>query len=455
MSEKDTLDVFGMDDAEFAKLSAADLEAASAASGTSDDLTPADDTTTTDDDEPVAKTAAELAAEKEGEDDASGDDPSPSGSDPDPADDAAKKAAEDKDKDEDNPLDKPDGEEGDSPKPKSKADEPKPADKAVPAKPAEVDPKATPKAEAEPKKVDAAPAPSSKDQSPEQLASFFDKVMAPLKANGREITLRTPEEAIRLMQMGAGYGKKLQDLQPSLKSLRMLEKNNLLDENKLSFLIDLNNKNPAAIKKLIKDSGIDPLDINLEDNADYKPTNHSVTDNEVAFQDTLKEVAAAPGGKETIRHINTDWDKESKDLLWNDPQIMTIIQAQRETGVYGVITAEIDRQKMLGDIPANTPFLKAYKIAGDALVKAQGIPTNGSEPKDDPKPKPSTTPAQEKLDQAAAKVLGTRTAAPKSAAANNDKARAAASPKASAKPAKVVVNPLDMADDDFLREFKL
>ena len=51
------------------------------------------------------------------------------------------------------------------------------------------------------------------------------------------------------MQMGAGYGRKLQDMQPHLKTLRMLEKNNLLDEGKLSYLIDLDQKNPDAIKK--------------------------------------------------------------------------------------------------------------------------------------------------------------------------------------------------------------
>src|SRR5690606_14448580 len=106
---------------------------------------------------------------------------------------------------------------------------------------------------------------------------------------------KTPEEAIRVMQLGAGYGRKLQDMQAHMKTLRMLEKNNLLDESKLSFLIDLEQKNPEAIKKLNKDSGIDPLDLNMDDNANYRPTNHSVSDTEVAFNEALKDVAAQPG----------------------------------------------------------------------------------------------------------------------------------------------------------------
>lgn len=297
------------------------------------------------------------------------------------------------------------------------------------------------------------PAPSSKDMSQEQLAGFYDQVMKPFKANGRDITLRTPEEAIRLMQMGAGYGRKLQDMQPHLKTLRMLEKNNLLDEGKLSYLIDLDQKNPEAIKKLIKDAGIDPLDLNIEDNASYRPTNHSVSDTEVAFAETLKDVSALPGGKETIQLINSTWDKTSKEALWAQPEILTIIQSQRENGVFDQITAEIDRKKMLGEIAPNVPFLEAYKIAGDAMVAAKALVIPGSETAPAPKPANPTPAAQPKVDPNAGRVLGTRTAAPKSGATANDKAKAAASPQSSSRKAKETVNPLDMADDEFLKQF--
>lgn len=291
---------------------------------------------------------------------------------------------------------------------------------------------------------------SSKDMKPEELAGFYDQVMKPFKANGREIQLRTPEEAIRLMQMGAGYGRKLQDMQPHLKTLRMLEKNNLLDQNKLGFLIDLNSKNPEAIKKLIKDSGIDPLDLNMDDNANYRPTDHSVSDNEVAFAEALKDVSSQPGGRETIQHINSTWDQKSKEFLWGNPEVLAVIQDQRTNGIYDAITAEIDRKKMLGEIAPNVPFLEAYKIAGDALVASKSLTQPGSQPATQPS---NSAPAQ-KADQQAGRVLGTRTAAPKSSATNSDKAKAASSPTNSSRKAKETINPLDMADDDFLKQFE-
>ena len=310
----------------------------------------------------------------------------------------------------------------------------------------------TPDPKLDPKDVkDAAPVVRfSKDMKPEELASFYDQVMKPFKANGREIQLRTPEEAIRLMQMGAGYGRKLQDMQPHLKTLRMLEKNNLLDQKKLGFLIDINSKNPEAIKKLIKDSGIDPLDLNMDDNANYRPTDHSVSDNEVAFAEALKDVSSQPGGRDTIQHINSTWDQQSKEFLWGNPEVLAVIQDQRANGIYDTIAAEIDRKKMLGEIAPTVPFLEAYKIAGDALVATKSLTQPGSEPA----PQSSKPAPAPKADQQAGRVLGTRTAAPKSSATNSDKAKAASSPTNSSRKAKETVNPLDMADDDFLKQFE-
>ena len=94
--------------------------------------------------------------------------------------------------------------------------------------------------------------------------AFYKKVMAPFKANGKMITLRSPEEAIQLMQQGANFTKKMQAIAPHRKLLIMLENNGLLDESKINYLIDLDKKNPEAIKKLVKDAGIDPKDIDTQ-----------------------------------------------------------------------------------------------------------------------------------------------------------------------------------------------
>jgi hypothetical protein len=246
------------------------------------------------------------------------------------------------------------------------------------------------------------------------------------------------------MQMGANYTRKLQELQPTRKIVTMLSNNGLLDEGKLSFLIDLDKKDPEAIKKLIKDAGMDVLDIDTSVDPAYKPGGHAVTDTEVNFRTATEELVSLEGGRETISEIHDKWDEPSKEALWEDPSVLAVIHEQRGNGVYAAITAEVDRQKILGNIPPNTPFLEAYTTIGDAMV-AQANKQAGQGGDD----KPGAT---EELTDTGPQPIATRAAAVKPALANDDKAKAASPTRSTPKKAGVVKNPLAESDDDFLKQ---
>ena len=279
-----------------------------------------------------------------------------------------------------------------------------------------------------------------KDTPPDYKA-FYEKVMAPLKANGKTIEIKTPEEAIQLQQMGANYTQKMQAIAPHRKILLMLENNGLLDEGKLSFLIDVEKKNPEAIKKLIKDAGIDPLDIDLDDPQakPYLEGNHRVTDEEAGFRTVLDELSSNPEGKATLQAI-TLWDQASKEVLWKQPDVMQLIHQQRESGIYDRINTELERQRALGQIPPTVPFLHAYKAIGDQLAAVGGF--------DD-----LVKPAPNSQQQTETKTpVATTVAKPKSAVKNGDKANAASSTRSNPREAKTVINPLALSDDDFMKE---
>lgn len=258
--------------------------------------------------------------------------------------------------------------------------------------------------------------------------AFYKKVMAPFKANGKMITLRSPEEAIQLMQQGANFTKKMQAIAPHRKLLIMLENNGLLDESKINYLIDLDKKNPEAIKKLVKDAGIDPIDIDTQAENKYQPSNYRVSDDEANFINILDDLKQNQEGLETLRVINA-WDATSKEAIFKDPSIMQTIHTQRENGVFQKISEEIERQKILGNINVNVPFLVAYKQVGDLLVKQN----------------------QGKLQR---QPLDVRKAVPKSPVTNSDKVKAAAPTRSNKNKVEKFINPLSMSDDDFLKQFE-
>lgn len=297
------------------------------------------------------------------------------------------------------------------------------------------------KPEGEQKKAEAAePVASATD-----FEAFYKQIMTPFKANGRTVELKSPEEAIQLMQMGANYTKKMQELVPHRKVLTMLQNNGLLDEDKLSFLIDIERKDPEAIKKLINDAGLDPMEIDTSTEPAYQEGNHRVSDEEVAFHTTLDEMKSTPERLETLKAINDEWDQASKEALWSNPGIMGIIHQQRSNGIYDRINAEVNRRRVLGSVPANVPFLQAYKVVGDELTAANAFADLVP-----PAPKQVAVPPGSN-----GQVVTTRVAAPKAAVANNDRAAAASTSRQTAPKAKApAANPLAMSDDEFLKQFE-
>lgn len=302
-------------------------------------------------------------------------------------------------------------------------------------------------AKEEPKKEGEEPAKveEPKAETPPDYEAFYKQIIAPIKANGKTIDIKSAEDAIRLMQMGAGFGRKMQDIQPHLKTLRFLEQNNLLnvDQAELAFLVDLRNKNPDAIKKLIKDAGIDPLDINNEEPVNYRTNIPAVTDQQVVFREALDNIALQDKGIETIAEVNKNWDPQSHQALMNDPALIGVIHEHRQIGIYDRIVSEMDRQKALGTIPHSTPFIAAYKQVGDHLRDTNGFADLIEKAR----------PAQVTTEQPKPQLLDTRVAAPKPSVSNNAQAKAAATTKTTPKKAAPLVNPLAMSDEDFEKQY--
>ena len=193
----------------------------------------------------------------------------------------------------------------------------------------------------------------------------YEALLSPFKANGKDIKVDTVEDARSLMQMGANYNKKMAALKPNLKVVKMLDNHGLLDEGKLSYLIDLSKKDPEAIKKLVKDSGLDPLDIDT-DNIAYKPNTYNVSDNEVALDGILDDIRDTSTFNTTIDIIGNKWDETSKDIIAKDPNIIKVINEHVGSGIFKKVSEVVERERILGRL-SGLSDIEAYKQVGDAI----------------------------------------------------------------------------------------
>ena len=198
--------------------------------------------------------------------------------------------------------------------------------------------------------------------------SQYKKIVGtPFKANGKEITVDSAEDAIKLMQMGANYHKQMQQLKPAKRIIAMLEQAGMLDENKLNHAIDIMSGNSAAIHKLIQERNVDVSDLYSDSEVDYTPNQHQVTDERIELDTLFNELNSTSHGQRVLQEVAGTWDEKSRYTIGQTPEILRLLSNQIENGIYDVIVAEVDKQRMLGNIPANAPMLQAYEQVGKYL----------------------------------------------------------------------------------------
>jgi len=272
-------------------------------------------------------------------------------------------------------------------------------------------------------------------QEPVNYEQAYNQLMGEFVANGKKFKPSSVEEAVSLMQMGSNYTKKMQEIAPSLKLVKLLKENNINDINEIGFLIDLKNHKKDAVEKLLLDSKIDPLDLDSKRGSQYKTNVPQVDDSKQALQDVIDEVVEfSTNGLQAVQTINQTWDDQSKNELIKEPLLVKLIDAQMQNGIYHAIASEIERRQILGKLPRNIPFLQAYQAIGDEFNKAG---------KFDSLVKPVNN---------AAKILDTRAGKPQQ---RDDSAakRAAASPTGQVK-TKQNFDPLKMSDEELMKFIK-
>ena len=277
----------------------------------------------------------------------------------------------------------------------------------------------------------------TKEDTPEttefDYESAYKRVSEPFKANGTDMQVKDPQDIVRLMQMGANYQKKMAQLKPNLKLIKMLEKNELLDEAKLHNLIDLSKKDPKAIAKLIEESDIDPLDIDKDVPTDYQPTNYSVTDKEYHLDQILDEIKDTETFSKTINVLTKEWDAKSKSTITDYPEIIGIINTHMGNGVYEKVNAVLQQEKSLGKLNGISD-VEAYREIAEHLHKNGDLQNAGDK-------KVESSNVSSKTDE--------------KAEADRDKKRKAAAPvkQTTTKKAPTDDNFLGLSDEEFMKKY--
>lgn len=259
---------------------------------------------------------------------------------------------------------------------------------------------------------------------PDYKAVYERLFGAPIRAAGQDIKLNNVDEAVTLIQKGVGFHSKMNKIHGDLKYVEMLRNNGLLDEAKLGLLIDAQANKPGAIKKLLDSVKVDPLELDSAEASTYAPSDHRVTDEQMAFQSVVNDLSTTDAGRKVLTDAQA-WDQGAKAEIYRTPAVLQLLTEQKEMGRYDLIVAELNRAKVLGQMPPGESFIQSYTRVGQQMMQAGAF---------GPPPTPTPTPVAQKTVQP-------------TPPANSKQAAAAAPTRASAPGAKPQANLDEMSDD--------
>lgn len=287
----------------------------------------------------------------------------------------------------------------------------------------------------------------TKDLTSEDYEKAYKDLLKPLWARGHNFTPRNIEEVKTLMSQGVDYLYKTQQLAKSRKQVELLQRENISDAD-LTFLIDLKKGDPEAVKKFFADNKLNPYDIDTSEEVKYQPKTQMVDDATLALRDSVNNLMAKPDGRDCYNELVNTLDTESQNYFLKEPQLLDTFYQHQHTivgnnkSLYTIIKEEIDHAKALGQLPQNMTFLDAYRTVGDNLLRVNQAVNQ---------------PSYNQVNQVrstTAPEIHQRLGSVQNRANTNEKLRSAGvSPKTKATRSKQVIDPFDMPDDEFLKQF--
>lgn len=271
------------------------------------------------------------------------------------------------------------------------------------------------------------------ENAPDYKALYEQIVGKPFKANGRDLTIKSAEEAVKLMQMGANYHEKMAALKPVRRVAQMLQQANVMDEQTIGFLLDLHNKKPEAIAKLVKDSGIDLYEFDVAQAENYQTSYQAPTEAQMQLNDTIETLVTQPGFTEMFNGIAQSWDDSSQKFITENPAILGVLQEMNARGEYQQIMDEVSRRRLFQPELAAQPMLQLFRDTEVRLREAGLL-------------KATATPEQiQQVQQAQAPAVATTTQLKQGTASQTAQARrAAAAPRQAPQTSQRKLTPEDI-----------
>ena len=154
-----------------------------------------------------------------------------------------------------------------------------------------------------------------------------------------------------------------------------------LSDKDLYLLVEARKGNKQAIAKLLKETNIDPYDLDLEDESidEYKPKEYKVDPKIMEVKSIIDDAKKDEHVFKTFDYIlNKEFGEKDRATAFEDPELLGFIKDTVRDGIFDKIAPNYTKRKIMGENPISA-YINAFKdytsevdkLASKTVSKAQ------------------------------------------------------------------------------------
>lgn len=199
------------------------------------------------------------------------------------------------------------------------------------------------------------------------------------KANGQEYEF-TDKEIVdqfpRVFGQAMDYTKKLQAIKPWRKTIDAIEQAKLGHDD-INLMIDALSGNKDAMVQILKRTGVDALDLDLE-NSNYVPQDYGRDETVLAIKDIVDTISQDKEFAITENILSKQWDEASWNEMVRDPEMIRLLHLDVKSGMYDTIAPIMNKLKVYdggkkSDLDYYMLAANQYSLELDRKQKEQAI----------------------------------------------------------------------------------
>lgn len=167
------------------------------------------------------------------------------------------------------------------------------------------------------------------------------------KANGQEYEFSDKEivdQFPRIFGQAMDYTKKMQAIKPWRKTIDAIEQAKLQHDD-VNLMIDALSGNKDAMAQVLKRTGTDALDLDLE-NDNYVAKDYGRDESALAIKDVVDTISQDKEFTITENILSKQWDDASWKEMSGDPELISLLHVDVKSGMYDTINPIMTKLKV-------------------------------------------------------------------------------------------------------------